>query len=305
MGALTADHPLCMHLIIPHVAGRLADSPEQIIDWAFQLVHRTEVADGLLEAVPIMVYEELATREHCVAALRARLHEAYETNSETLTGIASALIALGDTGENGEVFQFAFERRLQLSDWIVKGTSPSAALADIPEAVANSARRYFFEERIDSVAARLKAAIYTDPMTFDFDEIEDGQFKWNFGNKPEHLNFDPAEYTVALDRHVAEVANEFTLLEGTADEVARYIRNVTLQALNGMSDSERRRWRQNVLGSNQPGLSPGMVRSAFRSAEHENSQGPMTIRNSGPKVGRNDPCPCGSGRKYKKCCGQG
>ena len=27
-----------------------------------------------------------------------------------------------------------------------------------------------------------------------------------------------------------------------------------------------------------------------------------TIRNSGPKVGRNDPCPCGSGKKYKHCC---
>ncbi|MCG2879304.1 SEC-C domain-containing protein, partial [Obesumbacterium proteus] len=23
-----------------------------------------------------------------------------------------------------------------------------------------------------------------------------------------------------------------------------------------------------------------------------------------PQVGRNDPCPCGSGKKYKKCCGQ-
>ena len=23
----------------------------------------------------------------------------------------------------------------------------------------------------------------------------------------------------------------------------------------------------------------------------------------GTKVGRNDPCPCGSGKKYKKCCG--
>lgn len=22
----------------------------------------------------------------------------------------------------------------------------------------------------------------------------------------------------------------------------------------------------------------------------------------GPKIGRNDPCPCGSGKKYKKCC---
>ena len=23
-----------------------------------------------------------------------------------------------------------------------------------------------------------------------------------------------------------------------------------------------------------------------------------------PKVGRNDPCPCGSGKKYKQCCGK-
>jgi preprotein translocase subunit SecA len=23
----------------------------------------------------------------------------------------------------------------------------------------------------------------------------------------------------------------------------------------------------------------------------------------GKKIGRNDPCPCGSGKKYKKCCG--
>ncbi len=29
------------------------------------------------------------------------------------------------------------------------------------------------------------------------------------------------------------------------------------------------------------------------------------IRREAPKVGRNDPCPCGSGRKYKKCCGAG
>jgi SEC-C motif domain protein len=28
-------------------------------------------------------------------------------------------------------------------------------------------------------------------------------------------------------------------------------------------------------------------------------------RRAAPKVGRNDPCPCGSGRKYKKCCGAG
>ncbi len=30
---------------------------------------------------------------------------------------------------------------------------------------------------------------------------------------------------------------------------------------------------------------------------------PGTVRNEHPKTGRNDPCPCGSGKKYKKCCG--
>ncbi|MDE7376478.1 MAG: SEC-C domain-containing protein [Muribaculaceae bacterium] len=35
-------------------------------------------------------------------------------------------------------------------------------------------------------------------------------------------------------------------------------------------------------------------------------QGPaMPIKNAGPKVGRNDPCPCGSGKKYKNCHGRG
>jgi preprotein translocase subunit SecA len=28
-----------------------------------------------------------------------------------------------------------------------------------------------------------------------------------------------------------------------------------------------------------------------------------TVKREGKKVGRNDPCPCGSGKKYKKCCG--
>ena len=38
-----------------------------------------------------------------------------------------------------------------------------------------------------------------------------------------------------------------------------------------------------------PGLMPGKVE---------------TFRREAPRVGRNDPCPCGSGKKYKKCCGR-
>ena len=35
------------------------------------------------------------------------------------------------------------------------------------------------------------------------------------------------------------------------------------------------------------------------------SAGKTTQKREGVKIGRNDPCPCGSGKKYKKCCGQG
>jgi preprotein translocase subunit SecA len=34
----------------------------------------------------------------------------------------------------------------------------------------------------------------------------------------------------------------------------------------------------------------------------ETSQATQVVR-SEEKIGRNDPCPCGSGKKYKKCCG--
>ena len=34
------------------------------------------------------------------------------------------------------------------------------------------------------------------------------------------------------------------------------------------------------------------------------AQASITVRRQTPKVGRNDPCPCGSGKKYKQCCGR-
>ena len=36
-----------------------------------------------------------------------------------------------------------------------------------------------------------------------------------------------------------------------------------------------------------------------------NKQNTVVVGNKEDKVGRNDPCPCGSGKKYKKCHGNG
>ncbi|MBN1794769.1 MAG: preprotein translocase subunit SecA [Candidatus Omnitrophica bacterium] len=42
---------------------------------------------------------------------------------------------------------------------------------------------------------------------------------------------------------------------------------------------------------------------AAATPSHPDTQ-PSTYRRTSRKVGRNEPCPCGSGKKYKKCCGQ-
>ncbi len=50
-----------------------------------------------------------------------------------------------------------------------------------------------------------------------------------------------------------------------------------------------------------PGLSMQKRETAVASQAQATN---TTIRRDAPKVGRNDPCPCGSGKKYKNCCGR-
>ena len=47
----------------------------------------------------------------------------------------------------------------------------------------------------------------------------------------------------------------------------------------------------------------GMGYSLAQTTEEEKTTKVKTVRREKAKVGRNDPCPCGSGKKYKKCCG--
>ena len=74
---------------------------------------------------------------------------------------------------------------------------------------------------------------------------------------------------------------------------------------------------QEQLASTWSGRSEGVTadsaRQQFESHSQQMDQGVSgsqktatveTIRNEQPKVGRNSPCPCGSGKKFKKCCGK-
>ena len=69
------------------------------------------------------------------------------------------------------------------------------------------------------------------------------------------------------------------------------VRVVREEDVERMEEERRRRQEQEMMRMNK--VAPG-----------EEQQPPKPIRREGEKTGRNALCPCGSGKKYKRCCGQ-
>ncbi|HZM88343.1 MAG TPA: preprotein translocase subunit SecA [Blastocatellia bacterium] len=87
------------------------------------------------------------------------------------------------------------------------------------------------------------------------------------------------------------------MLDRIDTETIRYLFNFQVQVTAPVEEQlleRRRRQRRGRVAFTKAN------ETAFAGGEEEAAK---PIRNKGPRVGRNDPCPCGSGKKYKKCCG--
>ncbi len=95
----------------------------------------------------------------------------------------------------------------------------------------------------------------------------------------------------------------FQMFEATwqriEEEIVRYL--FLLQPARESAAEPAPRPRPSRLSFNDPGSSP----SAFARRESQGGANAAvkTVKRDVAKVGRNQPCPCGSGKKYKKCCG--
>jgi len=56
------------------------------------------------------------------------------------------------------------------------------------------------------------------------------------------------------------------------------------------------------LKSAAPDLIPQAIQLLYNAKRAEGTALPLSLKETELKIGRNDPCPCGSGKKYKKCC---
>jgi preprotein translocase subunit SecA len=79
-----------------------------------------------------------------------------------------------------------------------------------------------------------------------------------------------------------------------------FLRNVPQQTLHQSTSAFGGGTTTATSGGGAQGKPSDVVSEAAAAAVAEKAKPVRT----GPKVGRNDPCPCGSGKKYKHCCGQ-
>ncbi|RKX73218.1 MAG: preprotein translocase subunit SecA, partial [Spirochaetes bacterium] len=100
---------------------------------------------------------------------------------------------------------------------------------------------------------------------------------------------------------LVEYKNEgFELFEGMLEDlridIARKVFKVRIRRRNERAPGESSAI--NASHSSMPSLS-----RAGSGERKEASPDKIQIKRTAPKIGRNDPCPCGSGKKYKNCCG--
>ncbi|MBQ6389298.1 MAG: preprotein translocase subunit SecA [Mogibacterium sp.] len=89
------------------------------------------------------------------------------------------------------------------------------------------------------------------------------------------------------------------------EETVKFCYNVTVttrterrNVVSGRTNAAKEDYRDDTKAAGRSGSMPSAAPKAEKTGKQE------TIRRDMPKVGRNDPCPCGSGKKYKNCCGR-
>ena len=90
------------------------------------------------------------------------------------------------------------------------------------------------------------------------------------------------------------------------DEVAKVLLTVRVQSAEQVQQAEQQLEQEATAHlDNMQYQHPDASGDGDQSAEAERSAAPANVpRRVSEKVGRNDPCPCGSGKKYKQCHGK-
>ena len=103
-------------------------------------------------------------------------------------------------------------------------------------------------------------------------------------------------------RESSEMFHNF--LQEVTFETVKILSLVQIEGTQDVADfdDQAEKERPQQLEANHPAAKG--IADAMNGSEENEQDNEGTFRREEPKVGRNDPCPCGSGKKYKQCCGK-
>jgi preprotein translocase subunit SecA len=94
------------------------------------------------------------------------------------------------------------------------------------------------------------------------------------------------------------------LLDNIKHETIKYLSHVQIANREDLDRLEQQRRQQQSQRQYQHSQVAGLNEESDAQAAAQQPQRSQPVQRAAPKVGRNSPCPCGSGKKYKQCCGR-
>ena len=94
------------------------------------------------------------------------------------------------------------------------------------------------------------------------------------------------------------------MLDRVRDDVIRVLMTVRIQSPEQVEQVEQEAAQAHMQNVTYEHSDYDEAQETAEASVTETQAGGVTVRNTLPKVGRNEPCPCGSGKKYKACHGK-
>src|SRR6478752_3785848 len=261
---------------------------EVVYTWRNEVIDseepRTHIYDVIDEAVPLRVKEYLSGDE---------------PNYTGLTHWVNTTFPLGLNQEKAQFETRNAEENTQFLIEKIKESYERKSSHEEPTAV-KSLERYIILNAIDRL---------WQEHLYAMDALREGVYLRAYAQKDPLIEYKAEAYDMFVEL-MANIKNEVlhNLFRSTSN----------LQAFeNFLATLPQFLLRETAPGAGSDGALTGTTKrpasvrtntptTATRAVEPENGEYAidLPVRRGGPKVGRNEPCPCGSGKKYKNCCGR-
>ena len=259
-----------------------------------------EIRKRLLEYDEVMNEQRIMVYEHRQQILRGE-----ELKELVLRMVRGAIDRTLDTYCSDEV-QVSEWQVDDVAEWFTRKTgkgapeikeggdaSPSDVLMEAFEQVYDARAVEFGDELMDTVNRFVLLDAFDTKWKehlFNMDAMKSGIGLRAYGNE------DPK---IAYKREGYRLFEE--MLQSIEEQVADYIFRLEPASREDDEYAAKDVWHGGVASHSE--FDSGREDMEAAAYQSQSEEAPKPFQREVPKVGRNDPCPCGSGRKSKKCCG--